>query len=162
MKILITEKEGPFVDAKGYQHTDTGDTWHAYMPAEFWTQKARRLFRAALEAGILQPGEGDAYLAPAYGLEWALLAWWCKLASTYLGLDRRSTTNWEPFEKALDLKRRSLSRATGPLDLQFDKEGNLIDWRRDYTAPIDAFFDALEEEDKKEEMRLNNNLDSNI
>lgn len=72
------------------------------------------------------------------------LAYWCIRASTYLGLDRGSTTCWEPFEDLFQLPRRSLSRATGPLDLKRDTRGRITGKREEYTAEIDAFFDALE------------------
>lgn len=72
------------------------------------------------------------------------LAYWCIRASTYLGLDRGSTTCWEPFEELFQQPSRSLSRATGPLDLKRDTRGRIIGKREEYTAEIDAFFDALE------------------
>ena len=148
MKILTNETDAPFVGADGYLHLD-GDAWHE-LPREFWTQKARHLFDAARKAGILQLSETGPRMynyVPNPALDWALLAWWCMRASKYLGLDRKSTTCWKPFEEALGLPRRSLSRATGPLDIDRNEYKEIVSWRSDYTREIDVFFAALEEED---------------
>lgn len=81
------------------------------------------------------------------------LAYWCICASTYLGLDRgpKETTYWEPFEDLFQLPRRTMSRATAPLDLDRDSEGRPLrdskGWpiaREEYTKEITAFFNDLE------------------
>lgn len=73
------------------------------------------------------------------------LAYWCIRASTYLGLDKVSCTCWEPFEDLFQLPRKTLSRVTKPLELKRDTTtGRIISKRKEYTAEIDAFFDALE------------------
>lgn len=72
------------------------------------------------------------------------LAYWCICASTYLGLDRGSTTSWEDFETLFQLPRRSLSKATGPLEIERDSSGRIIRKRAEYTAEIDDFFASLE------------------
>lgn len=74
----------------------------------------------------------------------AHLAYWCIRASAYLGLDRGRTTSWEPFENLFGLPSRSLSRATGPLDLEYNEKGIMIGKREEYTAEIDNFFASLE------------------
>ena len=74
----------------------------------------------------------------------AHLAYWCICASTYLGLDRGSTTSWEDFETLFQLPRRSLSKATNPLEIERDTKGRIIGKREEYTAAIDEFFAALE------------------
>ena len=135
------------MDERGYLHIDTGDPWHAEAPRLFWTAEARRLFKAALDGGFLQTGEGDAFynFRKGEGVTWSMLAYWCQRASSYLGLDRNSTTYWKPFEDLLGLKEKTLSRASGRLYLpQFGDGPREKDPR--IAEPVDAFFDALDAE----------------
>lgn len=146
MKTQKIEKEQPFVDDRGYLHTDTGDPWHAYAPRIFWTEKARHLFRAALDAGILEPSEGDLYLQRAEGITKAQLAYWCKRASTYLGLDKgrmqesnQPRTCWPPFDQFFGTTPSAPLRAA----LHNIEESTAPE---EYTAEIDAFFESLNAE----------------
>ncbi len=145
MKPLKIEQEGPFVDERGYLHIDTGDPWHAEGPRLFWTAEARRLFKAALDGGFLQTGEGGAFynFRKGEGVTWSMLAYWCQRASSYLGLDRNSTTYWKPFEDLLGLKEKTLSRASGRIWLK-DGKGYRAEKDPKITGPVDAFFDALD------------------
>lgn len=149
-------------------------------PGVFHTYRAYDLFTIAVSAGLftwqnmLGSEEFEQWLAthkPKKALDFALipqklvitesgpiktqqhLAYWCICASTYLGLDRgpKETTYWEPFEDLFQLPRRTLSRATAPLDLDRDSEGRPIrdskGWpiaSEEYTKEITAFFNALE------------------
>jgi len=97
-----TEFEGAFIDARGRKHLDTGDLWHAYMPREFWNARARHLFKSAVAAGLIVWVDEANTFAAGERLTKAQLAYWCKRASTYLGLDRGSTTNWKPFERVFN------------------------------------------------------------
>lgn len=133
------------------QH-NIADPWFENMPRILHTAAARHLFETAAERGILEYYEELGYFK-GVGITLPQLAYWCICASTYLGLDRgpTETTYWKPFEKALNQKPKSLSRATRPLDLDRDPETHrpMRDnngWplaRELYAKDITAFFNAL-------------------
>lgn len=130
----------------------------ACAPELLCTPRAWALFEAAERAGLFQwivtnqaavdfdDAEPNFVLRPAPAgpvRTQTRLAYWCACASTYLGLDRGSTTYWKPFEDLFGLRPKTLSRATGPLCLGRDREG----WPTGleaYTAEIDSFFADLD------------------
>ena len=134
------------------------DFWYYYAPDLFCTWRAFALFQAAERAGLFQwittnqPAVDFDNAEPNFVLRpnpagpvrtQTRLAFWCACASTYLGLDRGSTTNWKPFEDFFGLAAKTLSRATGPLCLDRDREG----WPtglETYTTEINAFFAGLD------------------
>lgn len=136
------------------------DFFYYSTPAAFHTWRAYTLFQAAERAGLLQwaiLNQAAVDLAnedPDFALRpvptgpvrtQTRLAFWCACASNYLGLDRGSTTYWRPFEELFGLAPKTLSRATGPLCLDRDREG----WPTGleaYTAEIDPFFADLDSE----------------
>lgn len=146
MKPQKLEDIGAFVDASGHLHTDKGDSWNAEAPRILHTAQARQLFGAALRAGILREmwatdEEGlTAFvgLAQGEGLNRAQLAYWCKLASTYLGIDRGATTNWKPFEALFGKGLKGTLHDIGYTAQAPDGA------RLEYTRPIDQFFATLD------------------
>jgi len=90
------------------------DFFYYNMPAAFRTGKALELFTAAERAGLLcwtitnqAEMDFDAGAEPNFELRpaptgpiktRAQLAYWCKRACLYLGIERGGTTNWKPFE----------------------------------------------------------------
>ena len=155
MKPLKLEPEDTsLVDSSGFVHIDNGDRWHIEMPRLFHTARARRLFKAAEEAGILEYiGEAGVY-DRAKGISKAQLAYWCKKASTYLGLDKGSArleaeidaprTNWEPFEDALNPCGAPLRSTLHNIAFVATNPSGS---RERMIKPIDDFFRELEEED---------------
>ena len=159
-KPIKYEYEGPVEIKPGVWASDTGDIWHYYMPREFWTPEARRLFDAAEEFGIIvwpKDPRGE-YAAEHYekgeNMTKAQLAYWCKRASTWLGLDRGSTTNWRPFEKAFgdpawtDPLTGEKHKGSNPLkaalhDIDYTTQAQDAA-RTEYTQPIDIFFEILD------------------
>lgn len=135
------EFEGPQVLPSGFIAIDTGDLWHAEMPRAFWTAEARQLFRSATDAGIVQYIWEAGTYSRGPGITKAQLAYWCKKASTYLGIDRGNTTNWKPFEQVFggpgcNPLKATLHNITDDLTGSHSTE--------DYTAAIDNFFRQLE------------------
>ena len=143
MKPQKIEWEGALIDERGYLHTDTGDPWHAYMPEEFWTKDARRLFSAALDAGIIELAEGDTYFWGGRGITKGQLAYWCVKACQYLGLNRGSFCNWKPFDEAFGFQDKPLRNALHSIGYYAQDPFEL---REDLTDPIDKFFKALDGE----------------
>ena len=148
-KPIKPEYEGPVELPNGFLATDTGDTWHLYMPKEFWTPEARGLFKAAEEAGIIAwSAEADKYTRGLNTTK-AQLAYWCEKASTYLGLDRKGDTSWIPFEKVFgtpgwrDPSSGETTKGSNPLKAALHnlEEGRL--GPEAYTKPIDDFFNTL-------------------
>lgn len=147
----------PVTDLYYYNTPDSLHTWRAFT-----------LFEAAEQAGFFRwiitnqaavdfdDDTPDFALRPAPGgpiKTQTHLAYWCMCASTYLGLDRgpTETTYWKPFEDLLGKPPKTLSRATGPLDLDRDSAGRVIrdskGWpmaRDQYSKETIAFFNSLE------------------
>ena len=146
MKPQKTEIEGPFIDAAGRQRLDSGDLWHLYMPRAFWTTEARQLFKAATAAGIIRwIDEAETYTA-GEGITQGQLAYWCKRASTYLGLDKATSTNWKPFEKVFGTPANELwgTKASLPLRIKYlDLEKVKWEGTDQYKAIIEEFFETL-------------------
>lgn len=147
MKPQQLEDIGPFVDASGHLHTDKGDSWNAEAPRILHTAQARQLFGAAIRAGILREvwatdehGQPAAYvgLDRADTITRAQLAYWCKLASTYLGIDRGATTNWKPFEALFGQGLKGTLHDIGYTVQAPDGA------RQEYTRPIEDFFATLD------------------
>lgn len=148
-KPIKPEYEGPVELPNGYLATDTGDTWHSYMPREFWTPEARRLFKAAEEAGIIVwCPETDRYLK-GENLTKGQLAYWCKKASSYLGLDRGLETCWAPFERVFgtlpgrDLISGEPIKGSNPLRFTLHNLKESAGEDGAYRASIDDFFETL-------------------
>ena len=146
----LEPEDTSFVDSRGFVHIDNGDIWHLEMPRLFHTARARRLFKAAEEAGILEYiGEAGVYDRGA-GIKKVQLAYWCKKASTYLGLDMGSAThgeekdaprtNWKPFEEAFNPCGAPLRSTLHAIAYAEHPEK--------YTKPIDDFFAELEKKDR--------------
>ncbi len=156
MKPLKLEPEDTsFVDSHGFVHIDNGDRWHIEMPRLFHSARARRLFKAAEDAGLLVYISEAGVYGKGEGITKAQLAYWCKKASTYLGLDKGSArrggkmdaprTNWKPFEDALNPCGPPLRSTLHNIDfVATDPSGS----REKYLEPIDDFFKKLEEEDR--------------
>lgn len=150
MKPQKLEDISGYVDASGHYHTHndkTTDSWNAEAPRILHTAQARRLFGAALQAGILREvwatdehGRPAAYvgLDRADTITRAQLAYWCKRASTYLGLDRGNTTNWKPFEALFGPGLKNTLHDIGYTAQAPDGA------RQEYTRPIDEFFATLD------------------
>lgn len=143
------EFEGPIEIAPGKWASDTGDSWHAEMPRAFWTAKARALFKAAEAAGIVAYCWQAGTYGKGEGITKAQLAYWCKKASTYLGIDRGGTTNWRPFEAVFgNPTSNPAGKASTPLKATFkniEYTAQLADKaKKEYLAPIDQFFNTLE------------------
>ena len=134
------------------QGNSESDLFVQYTPAAFHTQGAWALFMCAQSAALLNwkvDIENNAFFhlwpTPTGPIKTkAHLAYWCIRASTYLGLDKVSSTNWEPFEDLFGLPHKTLCRTTGPLDLKRDTQGRIVKKREEYTAEIDDFFASLE------------------
>ena len=150
----------------------TEATYYHNTPAAFHTYRAYYLFTIAIAGGwfmwekLLNPEQFLQWLEAHKPLKSQLqlgeiphkliipesspirtqphLAYWCIRASTYLGLDKVSSTNWEPFEDLFGLPHKTLCRTTGPLDLKRDTQGRIVEKREEYTAEIDDFFASLE------------------
>ncbi|MBR5705667.1 MAG: hypothetical protein IKX21_06850 [Deltaproteobacteria bacterium] len=151
MKPQHLEDISGYVDAAGHYHTHndkTTDSWNAEAPRILHTAQARRLFAEAIRAGILREvWATDEHGQAAYlGLDRAgtitraQLAYWCKKASTYLGIDRGLTTNWKPFEEVLAFG-QGLKLTLH--DIYYNQK--IADGiRQEYTRPIDEFFATLD------------------
>lgn len=166
-KVQKIEYEGPVEVKPGVWATDTGDPWHAEMPRLFWTPEARRLFRAATDAGILVYVWQAGKFVPGEGITKAQLAYWCKRASTFLGLDRGGTTSWKPFERCFndsglcwDNNTGQLNKTKAPTPLKASlwclkdqpaysekRETNSEGYRLDQVAQIDDFFSELDKDE---------------
>lgn len=149
-----------------YEWKSTYDReWQNFMPREFWTPEARMLFWKAIEAGFIGWYPELDILEAGRGITKGQLAYWCKRASTYLGLDRGKTTSWKPFEvyfngpgavwcdrsgKAIKTDKPTPLKASlwclkhQPEYDDSKRETNAEGYRLDQVADIDAFFDALE------------------
>lgn len=128
------------------QHLEhTGSSWEAETPAILHTAQARELFGAAISAGILREvwaSDGNGLIAyvgldRGPGMTRAQLAYWCKLASSYLGIDRGGTTNWKPFETLFGKGLKGTLHDIGYTAQAADGA------RQEYTRPIDKFFATL-------------------
>jgi len=153
MKPLHIEYEGPVEIAPGKFASDTGDTWHAIMPKLLWTPEARRLFSRAAEAGLIVYIDEATCYCKGEGITKAQLAYWCKRACTYLGLDRGGTTNWKPFEavfgwRTLEGKQTTPLKATLQ-NINYSAQAPADAWQ-EYLAPIDNFFNSLNDGGKGE------------
>jgi len=140
------------------------DFFYYNMPATFRTRKALELFTAAERAGLLcwaatnQSTIDNWHLLEESGLDAgpepepdfriqpaqagpikirAQLAYWCKLASSYLGIDRGATTNWKPFEILFGKGLKGTLH-----DIRYTAQ-DPDDARQEYTRPIDEFFATL-------------------
>ena len=128
------------------------DFFYYNTPDAFHTRRAFELISAAEAAGFLSwictnqaavdfaDAEPDFSLrrAPAGPLKTrAQLAYWCKKACSYLGLNRGSTTWWEPFE---DLFGKGLK---GTLHDMYYNQVVADGIRQEYATPVDAFFETL-------------------
>ena len=166
-KVRKIEYEGPVEVKPGVWATDTGDPWHAEMPRIFWTPEARRLFSAATAAGILKYEFVTGKFRPGNGITKAQLAYWCKRASTFLGLDRGGTTSWKPFEDYFNYPEFCWkNRAGQPIETiaptplkaslwclkdqpaySVKRETNSEGYRLDQVAQIDDFFSELDKDE---------------
>ena len=120
------------------------DPWQREMPRVFHTAAARHLFTEALKHGILTYYEELGCFYKGANITLAQLAYWSMKASTYLGLDRGSTHSQKPFEKVFALPPKALTRARGPLQLEYNQEGQITSKNEKLCGPIDAFFAELE------------------
>lgn len=125
------------------------------MPLDLQGEAARQLFKASVEAGLLQwilanRAAAEAFdEAPRFVLQAgpqigtkARLAYWCKRASSYLKLDRgrmqgtdEPRTNWKPFEAAFGVSGAPLRMCLHMIEESVAPE--------DLTQPIDDFFEGL-------------------
>ncbi len=133
---------------------DYGEGWYErfeYLefPYEFYTPKAVELFKAACKADLLFYNDmGSDRYEPnrEKGLRTkGMVAYFCKRASTYLGLDnskgkgkKEGRTNWAPFEQYFNDRNKEPTKA-----LRISLH-NLINGPREDKEKIDAFFDKLE------------------
>lgn len=128
------------------------DFFYYNTPAAFHTWRALELIEAAERAGLLawtttnaaaveflnEAPEITLRPAPAGPIKTrAQLAYWCKLASTYLGIDRGATTNWKPFEAMFG---KGLKGTLHDIDYTAQDPESA---RQEYTRPIDVFFATL-------------------
>jgi hypothetical protein len=137
MKTQRLETDAPLI---------TAEIWRRFAPPSLSTDKARRLFEKAIRAGLIYYDEEFEIVLPADGITKAQLAYWCKKASTYLGLDKgrmqqtdKRRTGWAPFEALFGYGPRRPLRST----LHNIEESTAPE---DYTGEIDAFFEALDAE----------------
>lgn len=159
MKPRKPEYEGPVLLPNGIVAADTGDRWHSYMPREFWTAEARKLFKASKDAGLIWLDDNDRW-QPCEGITKAQLAYWCKKASSYLGIDRGSLTNRKAFEKVFGRPARidpltgERLKASNPLKANSHDIYNQVLSDKNsverYEAPIDELFAALEASDNEQ------------
>lgn len=120
------------------------DAWREIVPPSLQSKKARLLFEEAVKAGLLYYDPDFNFFLPADTITKPQLAYWCKRASTYLGIDNgrmqktnKPRTRWAPFDALFGYSDRRPLRAT----MHNIEERTAPE---EYTARIDAFFDALE------------------
>lgn len=109
--------------------------WDWIAPEILCTEQARELFERACRYGILrelrdEKGFLEGYTAGA-GITKGQLAYFVFQASSWLGVDRGSLTNWKPFETLCNAGNKTPLRAY---------LHNIDYGKVDYTKPIDDFF----------------------
>lgn len=120
------------------------------LPPELLLYKAQDLFLAAMEYGFFYWDSEDTAepWKPLPGITRGQIAYWCKKASTYLGLDKRQSTNWALFERVfghpegIDPMTGKKRKASHPLRYANNNIKQAV-FKEELMAPIDDFFNNL-------------------
>ena len=120
------------------------DPWQRVAPRIFHTAEARHLFAEAEKAGIILYYPELEIYGCGPGITKGQLAYWCKKASAYLGIDRGGNTNWKPFAVVFHYPGKPLRNDLHSVG--FYSQDPFKQPREDLTDPIDKFFKALDGE----------------